>query len=113
MNNTINPKGILVIGHTKELMGERSKIETFELFRRDINNLEIITFDELYERAKFIVDQVNEDLPQNDEEKRLLHEFFLKTEKIMPGTGGRGVPGMIECHKKCKPHSYSRRRDAH
>ena len=51
---TVNPKGILIIGHTKEL-NKLSKVETFESFRRNINNPEIITFDELFERAKFIV----------------------------------------------------------
>ncbi len=38
-----------------ELNGEREKIETFESLRRSLNNPEIITFDELYERARFIV----------------------------------------------------------
>jgi enolase len=31
------------------------KFSSFELFRKQINNTEIITFDELYERAKHIV----------------------------------------------------------
>ena len=30
------------------------KRDTFELFRRDTRNLEIVTFDELLERARFI-----------------------------------------------------------
>lgn len=51
---TVQPKGILIIGNTKELTTETSK-ETFELFRRNLFNPEIITFDELLERAKFIV----------------------------------------------------------
>lgn len=55
---TVNPKGILLIGNTSEL-DKRSKIETFELFRRNISNPEIITFDELFERAKFIVTKNN------------------------------------------------------
>lgn len=53
--HTVSPKGILVIGNTMELNGEREKIETFESLRRSLNNPEIITFDELYERARFIV----------------------------------------------------------
>lgn len=52
---TIHPKGILVIGETKQL-NEIAKRNTFELFRRNILNPEILTFDELYERAKFIVE---------------------------------------------------------
>ena len=51
---TVQPKGILVIGHTNQLDGP-AKRSTFELFRRNTVNPEILTFDELYERAKFIV----------------------------------------------------------
>jgi hypothetical protein len=51
---TVQPKGIFVIGHTKQL-DKISKRNTFELFRRNLVNPEIITFDELYERARFIV----------------------------------------------------------
>lgn len=56
---TVLPKGILVIGHTNQLNAV-SKRNTFELFRRNVVNPEIITFDELYERAKFIVDSTKE-----------------------------------------------------
>lgn len=52
--HTIQPKGILVIGNTEELTSD-SSIETFELCRRNLHNPEIITFDELLERARFIV----------------------------------------------------------
>lgn len=54
------PKSFLVVGMLKEFQGEfgdnEDKLSSFELFRRNINNPEIITFDELYERAKCIVD---------------------------------------------------------
>lgn len=52
---TYQPKGILVIGHTKQL-DNRDKIQTFQAYRSNLQNPEIITFDELYERAKFIVE---------------------------------------------------------
>lgn len=52
--NTVQPKGILVIGNTDELSTDAS-IETFELYRRNLYNPEIITFDELLARARFIV----------------------------------------------------------
>jgi len=42
--------------NVSELRNKRITKETFELFRRDSRNIEIITFDELYDRAKFIVD---------------------------------------------------------
>jgi hypothetical protein len=55
-------KVILIIGDWKELEKSDStqerniKKKTFELFRRDSRNIEILTFDELFERAKFIVE---------------------------------------------------------
>lgn len=60
-----DPKIILIIGCWDQV--ERSsdthgikviKRKTFELFRRDSRNIEIITYDELYERARFIVDNI-------------------------------------------------------
>ena len=52
---TISPRGIVVIGKTSQL-DTRDKKNSFERFRREIRSPEIITFDELYERTKFIVD---------------------------------------------------------
>ena len=61
-------KVILIIGDWKELENSSNTLEkeikkkTLELFRRDSRNVEILTFDELFERAKFIVEgakQVN------------------------------------------------------
>jgi len=59
---TRDPKAILIIGNKKEQIENIQnftendlKADTFELFRRDSRNIEIITYDELYERAKFIV----------------------------------------------------------
>ena len=65
---TVDPKGILIIGKTSEL-DERSKIETFELFRRNLSNPEIITFDELFERAKFIVANEQLEIDEMDDDK--------------------------------------------
>lgn len=62
---TYDPKAILIIGCTDEFLSTSSdrqvqremqiKAKTFELFRRDSRNIEIITYDELLERARFIV----------------------------------------------------------
>lgn len=56
-------KVVLIIGHWNqvELSGEPEGIKeikrkTFELYRRDSRNIEIITYDELFERAIFIVE---------------------------------------------------------
>ena len=53
-------KTILIIGNWREVencndLEKEIKEKTFELFRRDSRNVEILTYDELYERAKFIV----------------------------------------------------------
>lgn len=53
------PKSYLVIGSMGEFVTEqginKDKLRSFELLRKNTLNPEIITFDELYERAKFIV----------------------------------------------------------
>jgi hypothetical protein len=53
------PKSYLVIGNMAEFATEygvnKDKLRSFELLRKNTTNPEIITFDELYERAKFIV----------------------------------------------------------
>ncbi|MCF7951668.1 MAG: DUF4263 domain-containing protein [Spirochaetaceae bacterium] len=53
------PKSYLVIGSMNEFISEngvnKNKLRSFELLRKNTTNPEIITFDELYERAKFIV----------------------------------------------------------
>lgn len=57
---TRDPKAILVIGRRAAIEKEGNPREnevrrdTFELFRRDTRNLDIVTFDELLERARFI-----------------------------------------------------------
>jgi hypothetical protein len=56
-----SPKSILVIGSLQEFKGEhgvsQERYRSFELFRRNVVSPEIITFDELFERAQFIVEQ--------------------------------------------------------
>jgi phospholipase C len=52
---TVKPGGVIVIGALNEVKGDRHKWETFERFRRSIHEVQILTFDELYERARYIV----------------------------------------------------------
>jgi len=59
---SFDSKTILIIGNWDELDNsndntqvKKIKRKTFELYRRNSRNIEIITYDELYERAKFIV----------------------------------------------------------
>jgi len=53
------PRSFVLIGSLSEFQGRlginEDKFSSFELFRRDLSSLEIITFDELFERAKHIV----------------------------------------------------------
>jgi hypothetical protein len=52
---TVTPKGILVIGCTDELT-DHDRRNSFELFRRNLVNPEVLAFDELRERARYIVE---------------------------------------------------------
>ena len=54
------PRSFLVIGSLSEFRAAQGineeKYSSFELFRRSLNAPEIVTFDELYERAKYVVE---------------------------------------------------------
>ncbi len=55
----VDPRCILVIGDDAQFSGSDQeqdvKSRTFELFRRDSRNIDLLTYSELYERAAFIV----------------------------------------------------------
>lgn len=51
---TISPRSILIYGHTGEL-SDLDRRTSFELFRIKLNAPDIVTFDELLARARFIV----------------------------------------------------------
>jgi hypothetical protein len=55
----IQPRSCLIVGHLSELRSGRgvneNKFRSFELYRRNTLRPEILTFDELFERARFIV----------------------------------------------------------
>lgn len=54
------PKSYVVIGNLGQFINQfgvnEQQYSSFQLYRRNLNNPEIITFDELYDRAKFIVE---------------------------------------------------------
>ena len=66
-----NSKVILIIGHWKELKESSNDLEceikkkTLELFRTDSRNIELLTYDELYDRAKYIVEGKNKEIKPN------------------------------------------------
>lgn len=81
----IDSKVILLIGNfnkeEKTASNQREwsyKSRTFELFRRDSRNIEILTFDELFERAKFIVDTSDlkpDDSSNNSSEEQVVEDL--------------------------------------
>jgi hypothetical protein len=58
LRRTVKPKGIVVVGMLNSLEQDQTKLDTFELFRKGIHGVEIITFDELHDRARYIVERV-------------------------------------------------------
>ena len=64
---THEPRGILIIGHTEQLSAHRGKAASFERFRRLMHNPEVITFDELYNRAAYLVEVDHERLEDTEE----------------------------------------------
>lgn len=57
--STIKPRQVVVVGKTDQFETSnglnREMVASFELYRRSLNDVELITFDELYQRACFIV----------------------------------------------------------
>lgn len=63
---TYEPRGMLIVGNLAEFHDDDSKRKSFELFRRHIHNPQILTFDELYNRAEYMVTQ-NESQSESEE----------------------------------------------
>jgi hypothetical protein len=53
--HTVEPKGILVVGHLGSLSDDPDRLATFEQFRRNLHNPEVLTYDELFSRADYLV----------------------------------------------------------
>lgn len=92
----------MVIGSLQEFSTDKGvnedRYRSFELFRQNTNSPEIFTFDELYERAKFIVQQRNLERLQE-----LLRPFFadiLKASTVFVSfstfPGRKDVPGALK-----------------
>lgn len=75
---TKQPKGILVIGNTNQLI-DLAKRDTFELLRRNTINPEIITFDELYERAKFIVKNTSQETKKQESKQQNSQDVLINS----------------------------------
>jgi hypothetical protein len=55
----VDPRSYLIVGNLSELVGNDDKVTCFELYRRNIRAPEIVTFDELFHRAKCIVENIS------------------------------------------------------
>ena len=80
-SHTIQPRGILVIGNLREL-DRHTKRTTFELFRRNVQNPDIITFDELLARSKHLL--------LNEERKLKPDADAYEANQADPGGGDNG-----------------------
>ena len=60
----VRPRSFLILGNLDDLRGQggvhRAKYESFELYRRNLYEPEVITFDELLARAEWHVDALDE-----------------------------------------------------
>jgi hypothetical protein len=60
---SVQPRSFLVIGNLNEFKNENginlARYRSFEDFRRNLRQPEILTFDELFERARFIVESAD------------------------------------------------------
>lgn len=59
--HNIAPKALVICGSLAQLVGPQgepsvARVRSFELYRRSLRNPEVITYDELYERARYIVE---------------------------------------------------------
>lgn len=61
-----NPKAFILIGNLNEFIKDNRineiKFSSFEMFRKNLKNIDIITYDELYERAFYICNKKDTDL---------------------------------------------------
>lgn len=59
---SIEPRTYLIAGNLSQIARNDDKIVCFEIYRRNIRSPEIITFDELFHRAKCIVENLSDDM---------------------------------------------------
>lgn len=66
---TVQPRSFLIVGNLSEFQSENGvnveRYRSFEDYRRNLRQPDILTFDELYERARFIVDSSDQTSQKN------------------------------------------------
>ncbi|MEK6858354.1 MAG: Shedu immune nuclease family protein [Nanoarchaeota archaeon] len=53
--NSYNPRGFIIIGNAIDELNDLEKMKSFDIFRNELSNIEIITFDELFEKINLLV----------------------------------------------------------
>lgn len=53
---SFDPNCLLIAGNTQAQLDSRSKTKSFELFRRGLSGVEVITYDELFRKVKTMID---------------------------------------------------------
>jgi hypothetical protein len=53
--HAFNPACVVIIGHVRSELDNSDKIKSFELFRRELKDVIVVTFDELYYRTEAIL----------------------------------------------------------
>lgn len=53
--DSFSPRCMIVIGNAKNELNDNHKKQAFELFRQQLNGIEILTYDEMYERTMRLV----------------------------------------------------------
>ncbi|HDY6157189.1 TPA: DUF4263 domain-containing protein [Pseudomonas aeruginosa] len=56
--SAFNPKCLIVIGTLESELKDGNQYKSFELFRNSMTNVEIVTYDELFQKAQDILDMV-------------------------------------------------------
>lgn len=60
--NAFNPKSIIIIGNIKSELTDQKKNKSFELFRSGLNDVQVITYDELFGKVQFLIDWFEGDI---------------------------------------------------
>jgi antiviral defense system Shedu protein SduA len=51
----VQPRGILIAGKLTQFDGDEEKIESFELYKQNQTDIRLLTFDEVYKRAQYLL----------------------------------------------------------
>ncbi|MDO6395961.1 DUF4263 domain-containing protein [Leptospira santarosai] len=50
-----DPTCILIVGNCSKELTDKEKLKSFELFRQQLGNIQVVTFDELFEKMKILI----------------------------------------------------------